>query len=72
MSANFCDENPDQGITNEHCFHPVSRRQLPLKRGEPKTRRIVVHVLQCCWCGDKTQEQRVEPIHHGKKARVMR
>ncbi len=72
MSANFCDENPDQGTTNEHCFHVVSQRAEAWKAGMPKTRRVLVVTSQCCWCGDKSVERRSDPLVHGKKALVQR
>lgn len=72
MSLNFCDENPDQSTSNAHCFHPVSRSAKPWKRGEPKTRKMVVVTLQCCWCGDKATEDKPENLIHGSKVRVIR
>lgn len=45
MSLNYCDENPVQGIMNQHCWHDVR------SSAEHKDGTITVWSV-CCWCNE--------------------
>ncbi len=55
-SANYCEVNPVQGAKNYHCYHDVKANRAR----QDGTRMVGV---QCCWCGNYTEEERF--VEHG-------
>lgn len=46
MSLNYCEQNPVQGLRNQHCFHDVR------SRARRRDGTFVVE-MTCCWCNEK-------------------